>query len=235
MIRYLGEKHLVLPALLIENYQSVIGPMATMIWIDLLYLLEAEATDNWHEALLSLTKLTEEELAYQLEILTEVELITIKEDVIELYQPKRPKKLEEPEKEVAVSIDQSLDDEQKKKEAIYDYYHERIGMMGAKEFMLLNEWMEVRGLNPELVAKAIDITAENAQFPSMKYLDGILKNWFNANITKLEDLETPRQKGTYFKKDRPRSTPQSSSPAYKSVDIEKVKKWKELFKDDYKD
>jgi len=231
MIKYSGLRQLALPVLLIENYQPVLGPLATMIWIDLLFLAK-EGVNNWEEPLLALTGLSEAELQLQLEVLEAAELIVLDVDELTIMEPKLRQKTE-PEAEVA-ALDQSLDGEQKKKEAVFDYYHEKIGLMAAKDWALLNEWIEIRGMSPELVAKAIDVTSENAQFPSMKYLDGVLKNWFNAKIKELEDLQQPKRSPSTFKADTSK-TGKEVSPAYKSVDLEKVRKWKELFKDDYKD
>lgn len=242
MIRFTGEKHLALPTLLIREYQPIIGPLATMIWIDLLFLLE-EGVSDWQEPLLVLTNLSLEELEVQLELLKEVELISLSEQEIVIHSPK----IREKEEEVAVTVDQSLDDLKKKIEAVYDYFHEKIGLMAAKDFALINEWIEIRGMAPELVAKAIEITSENAQFPSMKYLDGVLKNWYNANVKSLEELEQPKQRPQFYKPEtqqrgfsglntsKSQGTQDPPMPQYKTVDLDKVRKWKELFKDDYKD
>lgn len=230
MIKYFGSRQLALPVLLIEDYQPVLGSLATMIWIDLLFLAN-EGVSDWEEPLMALTGLSEDELQPQLEILEAAELIVLDADELTIKEPKLNPKTEP---EVAVtSLDQTLDGAQKKKEAVFDYYHEKIGLMAAKDWALLNEWIEIRGMSPELVAKAIDVTAENAQFPSMKYLDGVLKNWFNAKIKDLEDLEQPKKSTPNFKANTPKA--KDANPAYKSVDLEKVRKWKELFKDDYQD
>jgi DnaD/phage-associated family protein len=237
MLRFTGEKYLAVPALLIEKYQPVVGPLATIIWIDL-YLLAKENVEDWKEPLKALTGFNEEDLQDQLELLKKANLIDEEGDSLLINEPMP---FEVPIEEVAATDNnQSLDEKEKKMEAVYDYYHERIGMMGAKEFMLLNEWVEVRGMSPELVAKAIDITAENAQFPSMKYLDGVLKNWHNANIKRLQDLEQPRPRptSTFKSEGGIKSTTSDSvapNPNYKAVDPERIRRWKEMFKDEYKD
>lgn len=248
MIKYSGEKHLAISEVLIKEYQPVIGPLAVMVWIDLLYFAKREFTE-WEEPILALTGLSKEELINQFELLEEADLIGLGDDSdpvkIYLNEPK-PSKKETEAAATAIStdqtkVDQSLADDKKKIEAVYDYYHEKIGLMGARDYPLLNEWMEVRGMSPELIARAIEVTAENAQFPSMKYLDGVLKNWYNANIKTLKELDqlkvkTPNknEKTSRFTSLRGQSTtPQKSM--YKDVDMEKVRKWKELFKDDYKD
>lgn len=247
MIKYTGANYLNIPQTLIEKYQPVIGPVAAMVWINLLYLSK-EQVSQWEEPLLALTGLAKEELITQLEILEEADLIEVPEKAesgvkVLLKEPKAD--LPEAEtaaaelietKEPTAPQDPALDENKKKLEALYDYYHERIGLMSAMDFPLLNEWMEVRGMSPELIAKAIEVTSENAQFPSMKYLDGVLKNWYNAGIRTVSDLE--KNKLRQPKGDKPAKLSSEAAavpqkPIYKDVDIEKVRKWKELFKDDY--
>jgi hypothetical protein len=44
MIKYTGANYLNIPQTLIEKYQPVIGPVAAMVWINLLYLSKEQVS-----------------------------------------------------------------------------------------------------------------------------------------------------------------------------------------------
>ncbi|NLJ86167.1 MAG: DnaD domain protein [Firmicutes bacterium] len=119
-------------------------------------------------------------------------------------------------------------------EAVLDLYHKRIGLMGPKQRDILQFWVEESGMTAEVVAAAIDVTARKAENPRIQYLEGVLRNWFNDGVRTYADAI----------RKYPDLTGESQSPAksyeglpnagaYSEVDSELVRKWKELYPDEY--
>lgn len=79
--------------------------------------------------------------------------------------------------------------------------------------------------NIEMIALACDTMKENAEKPSLKYVDGILKNWKKKNITTPKDVEDDNARHS-----------QKSAPADtkidKTYDIDDIEK-KAMFNDDF--
>lgn len=68
-------------------------------------------------------------------------------------------------------------------------YHRYIGMMGPNHFEKLRFWHEEKKLGADLIAEAIRVTSEKAEKPGIRYIEGILRNWYNDGIRTLADLE----------------------------------------------
>jgi DnaD/phage-associated family protein len=136
-------------------------------------------------------------------------------------------------------------------EAVMDLYHRKIGIAGPIQFEKLRYWVEEQGMEGEVVAAAIEETVQSAQIPRINYLEGVLRNWYNDGIRTLKDLVEKKASkvlsGASAKTPGQRSqtsqTPQSSmsmegaanADAYRRVDPNMVKKWKELYPDEYDD
>ncbi|MGI6082791.1 MAG: DnaD domain protein [Limnochordia bacterium] len=131
-------------------------------------------------------------------------------------------------------------------EAVMDLYHQKIGIAGPIQFEKLRYWVEEQGMEGEVVAAAIEETVQSAQVPRINYLEGVLRNWFNDGIRTLKDLVEKKASkvlsGASAKTPGQRS--QTSQPstsmegmanadAYRRVDPNMVKKWKELYPDEY--
>lgn len=122
------------------------------------------------------------------------------------------------------SLDESLG-------AVVAFYHQRIGLLGPAQFQRLRFWVEEQGMSPEVVAAAIEETVQSARTPRMNYLEGILRNWYNEGIRRLDDLQrTQRSKALR------QAAPVEGAPnagAYRPVDADAVRRWKEMFADEY--
>ena|GEM_PF-926152 len=115
--------------------------------------------------------------------------------------------------------------------AVVAFYHQRIGLLGPSQFERLRFWVEEQGMSPEVVALAIEETVQSARTPRMNYLEGILRNWYNEGIRCLEDLQRTQRARAI----RP-AAPVEGAPnagAYRPVDAEAVRRWKEMFADEY--
>lgn len=78
----------------------------------------------------------------------------------------------------------------------------------------------------EMIGLACDAMKENAQKPSLKYVDGILKNWKKKNITTPSDVEADNDRHNQQKE----ST--KAEKIDKTYDIDDIEK-KAMFNDDY--
>lgn len=123
-------------------------------------------------------------------------------------------------------------------EAVMDLYHRKIGMAGPTQFEKLRFWVEEQGMEGEVVAAAIEETVQSAQVPRINYLEGILRNWCNDNIRTLKDL-VERKASKVLSGSGGKGAGQESmegvpnAEAYRRVDPKMVKKWKELYPDEY--
>lgn len=141
----------------------------------------------------------------------------------------------------------SLGADQADFEAMIDIYHKRIGMMGPVQFEKLRFWVEEKQMSAEVVALAIDETARNADRPTIQYLESILRTWYNLGVRTFEDIlkkkqlakalrtdvETPTSASGREQRGRTTFDGMPNAGAYQPVDPEMVKKWKELFPDEY--
>ena len=114
-------------------------------------------------------------------------------------------------------------------------YQEKIGIMNSVDEQKLAEWVEM-GMSPSLVAEAIDIAAAKGN-KRVGFIVGILKNWYNdghKNISDLVAAEKKRAETNTPKKAEPHKgggVPNAS--AYKTIDPEAVKRWKEMHPEEY--
>lgn len=122
-------------------------------------------------------------------------------------------------------------------EAVVQYYHKKIGMLGPTQFEKLRFWVQEQKMAGEVVALAIEETVRSAEHPRIEYLEGILRNWYNDGIHTLADLMKQKHVSRVLSGTGP--APSSSmegvanAAAYQRVDPEMVKKWKELYPDEY--
>ncbi len=115
--------------------------------------------------------------------------------------------------------------------AVVAFYHQRIGLLGPSQFERLRFWVEEQGMSPEVVAMAIEETVQSARTPRLNYLEGILRNWYNEGIRTLDDLQRSQRAKTLRQAAPVEGAPNSG--AYRAVDAEAVKRWKEMFADEY--
>src|SRR5690625_1688266 len=78
-------------------------------------------------------------------------------------------------------------------QAVVQFYQQRIGMLGPSQFEKLRFWVEEQGMSSDVVALAIEETVQSAQTPRIAYVEGVLRNWYNAGIRTLADLQKSKR------------------------------------------
>ena len=141
---------------------------------------------------------------------------------------------EEPVKEPVVLDKAVFSSAEADLQAVLDLYHKRIGLMGPKQRDKLRFWVEESGMHAEVVAAAIDITARKAENPRIQYLEGVLRNWYNDGVRTFDEAlkKYPEIAG----EDRSSSASYegvANAGAYTEADSELIRKWKELYPDEY--
>jgi len=114
--------------------------------------------------------------------------------------------------------------------AVVAFYHQRIGMLGPSQFETLRFWIEEMGMSSDVVALAIEETVQNAKTPTIHYLEGVLRNWYNQGVRTVTDLQKSKQARASALK--PSAEAADASP-YEAIDREAVRRWKELYADEY--
>lgn len=110
------------------------------------------------------------------------------------------------------------------------YYEERTGWITPKISEDLARWVD-DGLEPAVIKEAISEMMQKADSPRFAYLNAILVSWHKNGWFSLEDLEKARAKDM---KESFQGVPNAA--AYRepdSEDIERIRRWKELFPDEY--
>lgn len=126
-------------------------------------------------------------------------------------------------------------------DAVVQIYHKRIGLIGPAQYEKLRFWVEEQKMDAEVVALAIEETVASAKNPRINYLEGILRNWYNAGIRTLADLmQDKRHAQALIPKDErdrrdelSRYEGSANAAAYQHVDPDLVQRWKELYPDEY--
>ncbi|MFS8524909.1 MAG: DnaD domain protein, partial [Limnochordales bacterium] len=116
-------------------------------------------------------------------------------------------------------------------EAVVAFYHQRIGLLGPSQFEKLRFWLEEMGMSPDVIALAIEETVQNAKTPRMNYLEAVLRNWYNDGVRTVADLQRSRQSRASALPQRSEGAPNAA--AYDSVDPDAVRRWKEMYADEY--
>ncbi len=245
---------LLVPKELITLYQKKVGGLAVALWLT---LFSSEMQELDKEQLLQELACTPEQLEKALENLLRYELISSKLSpegpVLEVKEPLPFQEFEKLEARLAQQSPEAL-------QVLFDFYQKQIGLMGPVQEEKLRYWVLEQGMDIEVIVAAI---AEMVKTPSrrIEYLEGILRNWYNEGIRNLDDLAAHRKRWQEEKSKRSKKKSEDSkksqgfmkrlpgqvqtaatsdgyegvanASAYKPVDPEAVKRWKEMFKDDY--
>lgn len=118
-------------------------------------------------------------------------------------------------------------------QAVVQFYHQRIGMLGPSQFEKLRFWVEDQGMSSDVVALAIEETVQSAPTPRMAYVEGVLRNWYNEGIRTLAHLQNSRRVRSQEVPPTTEGTPNASS--FAAVDRDAVRRWKEMYSDEYDD
>ncbi|MBS4534425.1 DnaD domain protein [Clostridium sp. D2Q-14] len=93
---------------------------------------------------------------------------------------------------------ENLDEYMSKNDQKFYRYNKILRYLGLKglasepQKKYINKWFDEWNFNMDLVLLACDETTKISEI-SFDYIDGVLKNWFNANINSIEDLEKRKE------------------------------------------
>ncbi|MDI3279823.1 MAG: DnaD domain protein [Bacillota bacterium] len=240
---------LVIPPELLEHYQPVIGALGVAVWINLRWQAaaggESREWDDWPGRL----GISKAEWEAALKLLLCYDLIRIEQGpegepsvvvndplpeeefaasfvrgVEEAAAPEPPPPPVDPQLEAVRSL-----------ERVFQAYHDHIGLMSPLHFERLRTWVEERGMHPDVVVAAIEETARTATFPRIQYLEGILRNWYNDGIRTPADLKLLQPLSSPERRQQEDYEGAPNALAYRRVESEAVRRWKELYKDEYGD
>lgn len=118
-------------------------------------------------------------------------------------------------------------------QAVVQFYHQRIGMLGPSQFEKLRFWVEEQQMASDVVALAIEETVQNAQTPRIAYVEGVLRNWYNEGIRTVADLQNSKRTRSHEVAATTEGTPNAA--AFDAVDKDALRSWKEMYADEYDD
>lgn len=274
---------------LLTCYQKILGPTATLLWINLRYLAQhgggisfAEASDFVGQGL----GLGLEDFERELARLVEWGLVgagsdnagvlvhdPLDEESFEALATARRATLTQSAAVAAVDEDDppaagagavEKADLARDLESVFELYQQRIGLLGPMQYEKIRFWVEQMGMDAAVVGMAIDETARSAENPRINYLEGILRNWHNDGIRTATELVrhlARREAALDARNNEAAASPITANPglarrqgaahgatgrvmsyegvanagAYRKVDAELVKRWKEMYPDEYDD
>ncbi len=131
--------------------------------------------------------------------------------------------LDGPEEDTPQAPPKMLDPGQAQFEWLVNFWSHRVGAADPDIMRKLLFWMEQKGMSHEVIAVAIEEMCTNAQRPTLAYLDGVLRNWYQEGIREYQDLtERP-----HLAKVLPANTQEQR------IHPDAERKWKELFPDEF--
>ncbi|MBO8125700.1 MAG: DnaD domain protein [Firmicutes bacterium] len=111
---------------------------------------------------------------------------------------------------------------------LLQYYEAKVGWVTPKICTDLAKWVD-DGMEPAVIKEAVDEMIQKADSPRYPYLNAILVSWHQNGWRTMEDLQKARRK-----KQSMEGVPNAA--AYKEVssaDVERIRRWKELYPDEY--
>ncbi|HEX6971770.1 MAG TPA: DnaD domain protein [Limnochordia bacterium] len=249
-----------IPETFFRVHQAVLGPPAALVWLNLRwYAHTKEAIADVPQALSTATGLPPSEIDAALDTLIRYGLCERGEEgewcVHEEVCPHLP--AGDGQSEVAAAADpvsaeasapapaatEAGNARQADMDAVLQLYHKKIGMLGPTQFEKLRFWVEEQGMAGEVVALAIEETVRQAPHPRIGYLEGILRNWYNDGVRTLDDLAQHKRASSVLGErgavsaqggtGGPGLEGAPNAAAYRPVDPRLVRRWKELYPDEY--
>jgi len=189
--------------------QAVLGPKATLVWINLAALAQLRQPLRL-DTLAEQIGLAEQEVSRCLALLADRGWINDEGIEIRLTVPRI--------EEAAAAAESILDEEQASFEWLVNYWTTRVAAPTPEEMRKLLYWVETKGVSHEVIAVAIEEMRASAASPGFPYVEGILRNWHANGIRSYNDLlENPH----LTKVLQPIAARKERSPA--------EKRWKEVF------
>ncbi|HPT82871.1 MAG TPA: DnaD domain protein [Limnochordia bacterium] len=197
----------------ILDSQARLGPVATLVWINLLALAQLGKPMHIDNLSVSLG-LPKWEVSKALALLADEGWINDEGLEIQLALPELM--------ESAASLERPVEVEPEAFEWLVSYWSARVAPASPEEMRKLLYWMETKGLSHEVIAVAIEEMLIGAAQPSFPYLEGILRNWHAVGVRTYNDL---LENSHLTKVLAPIAGRRELSPA--------ERKWKEVFPDEF--
>lgn len=228
---------------LLELYQPALGPIATIIWLNIRWLAELDSAEDLMETLHFYTGLTKEQIDAGCRTLVASGLLDILDDGTHVvndplseaeFVRSFPEGLAAAKDE---SLDESLPEEIKNDDlqAVLSIYHKKVGLLGPVQYEKLRSWVEEKGMSADVVALAIHEMARSAPTPRIQYLEGILRNWYNDGVRTMGDMIKRKKLTRAAGKGKAAGESYEGCPnagAYKTVQPDLIERWKELYPDE---
>lgn len=193
--------------------QAVLGPTATLAWINIVALAQ-QGQPLQIDALASQMGLAKRDVSQALALLADRGWINDEGLEIQLVLPKVI--------ESAATTESVLDAEQASFEWLVSHWSARVGTPSPEEMRKLLHWMERKNLSHEVIAVAVEEMCVAVAHPSFPYLEGILRNWHGVGVRTYNDLlENPH----LTKVLGPIAARKEQSPA--------EQRWREVFPDEF--
>lgn len=247
---------LVVPRALFVRYQPLIGALATMLWLNLYEMAEGGATTEFvsvASALGARMGIGPEEMEAGARKLEEAGLLHRSGGRWTVLWPEEsgeqapaaaaaepdfggpPLEGVASDEGAAVPAEEAAgwNSDEAALQAVVQFYHQRIGMLGPSQFEKLRFWVEEQGVSPDVVALAIEETVQSAKTPRMAYVEGVLRNWYNDGIRTVADLQKSKRSRSHEVTPTAEGTPNAA--AFDAVDRDAVRRWKEMYSDEYDD
>lgn len=241
---------LLVPRSLFTHYQATIGIEATLVWLNLYELADTDEPGGFASVqgeLAARMGIDAEVVEYAATVLEKTGLLerqegrwTIrwpeqtsprrktKEPPVQPWDPPEPQEqsfVESADGEPGWNTDEAA------LQAVVQFYHQRIGMLGPSQFERLRFWVEDQGMSSDVVALAIEETVQSAQTPRMNYVEGVLRNWYNDGIRTLADLQ--KSKRVRSQEVLPTTEGSPNAGSFDAVDRDAVRRWREMYSDEY--
>ncbi|HHY09122.1 MAG TPA: DnaD domain protein, partial [Firmicutes bacterium] len=167
----------------IFRHQAVLGPVPTLVWINLLALTEQRRPFALEE-IAERMGLTLRQVKQALALLADFGWLNDQGLEIQLTVPEPSAA----ERETAAGGEGILNEEQASFEWLIGFCSARIQDPSPEEMRKLHYWMQDKGLSHEVIAVAVEEMFAQASQPSFRYLEGILRNWHGMGIRTYNDL-----------------------------------------------
>lgn len=199
----------------ILTVQASLGPIPTLVWINLLACAQQGKT-------LRVSDLAEQmglelaQVSQALAFLADRGWLNDDGLAIQLSTPTELPIFAQPA--VAATSESILDPEQANYEWLVEYWSTRVEAPSPDEMRKLFYWMDRKDLSHEVIAVAIEEMCAAVANPSFAYLEGILRNWHAASIRTYNDLL-----------ENPHLTKVLAPIAAKKEVNQAINRWKEVF------
>lgn len=248
-----GEWPLLVPRALLTQYQAALGAEATLLWLNLYEMAEQGATESvvYSSVFTELgarTGMDGRSVERAVAALEEAGLLRRSDGNWLLGWP-GPTPSQRSEVGQHVQVDEPDDDDfggvepveeasgwnsdEAALQAVVQFYHQRIGMLGPSQFEKLRFWVEEQGMSSDVVALAIEETVQSANTPRMAYVEGVLRNWYNEGIRTLAHLQKSKRARSQEVPPTTEGSPNAAS--FDAVDRDAVRRWREMYSDEYDD